>query len=292
MNEQSISLDLKKNPVPVPVLYLGQGDLNGTTLKVAITDNGSNFNLSGYDVKLCIRQPLHAGYYECDGTSASNVATFVIDETYGATTPGVSDCAYIDIIDEGNVIASTARFQVVVLPNASEGVNPTTAYTNGIVEFLEESEAEFDEKIAEVDAAIEAIGEISVLAVPLMSSDVRGGAKLGSGFALTSGTLNNHYTMSQRVANLGIGTTTWQFANGLYFVAFNNTARFALVGVYIVAVISNSPYVQITPLLAAPNITITGAQGGLITITLTGSGSAGFFVQNISPSPALPTQVP
>ena len=189
MNTQSFSLDLRKNPVPVPVLYLGQGDVNGTNINVSITDNGEAFDLTAYAVKLCIRQPLANGYYEVDGTVAGNVASFTIDETYGATTPGVTDTAYVNIIDGDTVIASTARFQCVILPNATYGIDPTRAYTNGIAEFLEESEAEFDEKIAEVDAAIEAIGEISVLAVPLMSATTRGGAKLGSGLYIEDGAL-------------------------------------------------------------------------------------------------------
>ena len=41
----------------------------------------------------------------------------------------------------------------------------------------------------EAQAAIEAIGDISELAVPLMSSTTRGGAKLGEGLVLTNGAL-------------------------------------------------------------------------------------------------------
>ena len=40
-----------------------------------------------------------------------------------------------------------------------------------------------------INAAIEAIGDISELAVPLMSADTRGGAKLGNGLAVTDGAL-------------------------------------------------------------------------------------------------------
>lgn len=204
MNEQTISLDLRKAPVPAPVLYLGQGDRNGTVLHVDVYDNGEAFDLAGYSVRLCIRQPQAGGYYEVEGTASGSTATFEIDEQYAAVKAGVSDVAYMQVLSGDAVIASTARFQVVVLLDASHGVDPTQIYTNGVEEFIQDAQVQLENAIVEgtqqavsdlsettdrAEAAIAAMGDISEIAVPLMTSDIRGGAKLGAGLQITDGAL-------------------------------------------------------------------------------------------------------
>ena len=182
MNVQTIQLDVTKAPSTLPVIRLRQGDRNGTTVRAELYDDGEPLQLAGYDVKFCMRVPEDWGYYEVDGYATGNVATFLIDETYAAGNSGKTDTAYVEVLDGEDVIYSTGNVHVVVLPSATEGGQAGT-YTNGVERFIEESEQR-------VDDAIAAIGEISELAVPLMSADVRGGAKLGSGLEIVDGYLN------------------------------------------------------------------------------------------------------
>ena len=182
MNIQTIQLDVTKAPSTLPVVRLRQGDKNGTTLRAEMYDDGEELALAGYDVKFCMRVPDDWGYYEVSGYATGNVATFLIDETYAAGTSGKTDTAYVEVLDGESVIYSTGNICVIVLPSATEGRQAGT-YTNGVERFIEESEQR-------VDDAIAAIGEISELAVPLMSADVRGGAKLGSGLEIVDGYLN------------------------------------------------------------------------------------------------------
>ena len=69
MNTQRIALDVSKRAECQPILTLRQGDRNGTTLEVAITDNGEEMALAGYTVRLCMRLPDGEHYYSVDGTS-------------------------------------------------------------------------------------------------------------------------------------------------------------------------------------------------------------------------------
>lgn len=196
MNTQTITLDVSKRPSVVPVLYLRQGDKSGTTLRVEMYDNGSALPLSGRTVMFRMRAPKDRGYYEKSGGVSGNVATFTIDETYAATYPGITDTAYVDVLEGSSVIASTGSFRVVVLEDATEGVDPNTAYTNGIAEWLEDATEQLNDVSGRAEEAIEAIGDISELAVPLMSADTRGGAKLGSGLAVDGGALRADLTKS------------------------------------------------------------------------------------------------
>ena len=179
MNTHEITLDVSKEPSHEPTLYLGQGDMNGTTLVVNMFDNGEVLDLTGLSVKFCMRTPDMLDYYEVAGTASGNVATFAIDETYAAGHPGNTDIAYVQVIDGDTESTSTARMRVVVLPSAKEGVVPAPAYKSLIDEFLEEAQEEVDEAVAAAQAIVD-------YSVPLMSSTMRGGAKLGSGLNVNS----------------------------------------------------------------------------------------------------------
>lgn len=91
------------------------------------------------------------------------------------------DLAQIAAVTDANVIASMAERAAEIATEAAE---------------------------RRIDDAIDAMGDISELAVPLMSSDVRGGAKLGDGLALSDGVLSvsmsglNATDMSDVVAEL------------------------------------------------------------------------------------------
>ena len=229
MNEQRFTLDVSKEPAVLPVLYLGQGDKNGTTLVAELYDNGVALSASGYVPSFEMRLPGGKAYYKVDGTLSGNVATIPIDETYAAAVAGRACTAYVSLKSGGNVV-STTRMNVAVLESATNDVNPGQAYENGVEEFLEDAQEQLDQATASADsriasaassaasqvaqaqeqataaiaqaqadqqqaaddlnAALDALGDISEVAVPLMSETTRGGAKLGSGLVVDDGKLS------------------------------------------------------------------------------------------------------
>lgn len=177
MNIHEITLDVSKEPAHEPTLYIAQGDKNGTTLVVSMFDNGQVLDLTGLGVAFCMRTPGGQDFYQVAGTVNDNVATFLIDETYAAGHPGTTNVAYVVVVDGDTEITSTSRIQVVVLPSATEGVEPAPAYKSLIEEFLDEAQAEVDEAVAAAWAIVD-------YDVPLMSTTMRGGAKLGDGLSV------------------------------------------------------------------------------------------------------------
>ena len=141
MNTQRIDLDVSKRAANQPTLTLRQGDKNGTTLAVGITDCGVAMELADYTVRLCMRLPDDEHYYSVDGVSSGNVASFLIDETYAAAYPGSTEEAYVEVLDGDEVICSTHHFGVTVKPGAREGMEPSEMH------------------IAEIDAAVERANE-------------------------------------------------------------------------------------------------------------------------------------
>ena len=178
LDVQRISLDISKQPTPQQV-RLGQGDANATQLIVDVYDDGVAYSLTNYSVRLSIRLPNSDTYYSVNGTKSGNVATFNIDETYAATSYGFDGFGYVDILSGSTVICSTSRFQLVVLQNAQDGADPSTAYSNGIIEATERA-----------IAAAEAAEGVVLQDVPTMSATVKGGAKLGSGLTIADDTLS------------------------------------------------------------------------------------------------------
>lgn len=169
---QCISLDISKQPTPQQV-RLGQGDANATTLIVKVYDTGDEYDLDGYGVRLATRLPNSDNYYGVNGTAQGNVATFEIDETYAAATHGFDGYGYVEVLDGDTVICSTSRFQLVVLRSAEDGADPSTAYSNGIIEATERA-----------IAAAEAAEGVILQDVPMMSATILGGAKVGSGLSI------------------------------------------------------------------------------------------------------------
>lgn len=203
LDVQRISLDISKQPTPQQV-RLGQGDANATQLVVSVFDDGIAYSLNSYSVRLEMRLPNSDNYYSVDGTRSGNVATFDIDETYAATSYGFDGFGYVDILSGDTVICSTSRFQLVVLQNAQEGADPSTAYSNGIAEATERAN----------DAA-EAAEGVVLQAVPLMSATIRGGAQLGDGLSVVDGALSlsdESYTSAEKTKLAGIEANANNYA--------------------------------------------------------------------------------
>lgn len=184
ISTQTITVDLSKQLTRPQVVRLGQGDKRGTTLVADIYENGVAYNLNGKTARFSMRAPDGTASYSVIASSYSgNKATFDIDETYAASIAGKTDTAYIEVLSGSTVICSTSRITVVVYRSASQGLPVSGAYSDA----LEEAIAAANTATAEVR---EAMGDISELAVPLMSANTRGGAKLGSGLAVSDGALS------------------------------------------------------------------------------------------------------
>ena len=225
MNEQHVSLDISKSQGVAKLVRIGQGDRSGTTIVATVYDNGTAFDMTGMAAKFLMRTPGN-GYVEDAHVNVSgNTLTYVVDEEHCAATAGVTDECYFQILQGETVIASTARFSMHVLRAAMQGADPSRAWTNGIEEWLDEASDTLDDAVADANSrvgatinaanaavegmrsdvdeaisdteevigraedAIDAMGDISEQAVPLMSADVRGGAKLGRGLEVVDGAL-------------------------------------------------------------------------------------------------------
>ena len=203
LDVQHISLDISKQPTPQQV-RLGQGDANATQLVVGVYDDGIAYSLDSYSVRLEMRLPNSDTYYSVDGTRSGNVATFSVDETYAATSYGFDGFGYVDILSGDTVICSTSRFQLVVLQNAQEGADPSTAYSNGIIEATERA-----------IAAAEAAEGVVLQDVPTMSALIKGGAKLGAGLSVADDTLSlsgESYTSAEKSKLAGIEANANNYA--------------------------------------------------------------------------------
>ena len=178
ISTQYVTLDVTKDRLP-SLVRLGQGDKSGTQLVATILDDGEPFSLTGYSVRFAMRLPNNYAYYSVNGTVSGNVATFTIDEAYAASVAGHTDVAYVEILQGSTVICSTSRMNVICLQSAYEGVDPSHLWDNGLNEAIERA-----------NAAAEAAEGIVLQDVPLMSTTIRGGAKLGSGLNVTNGVLS------------------------------------------------------------------------------------------------------
>lgn len=195
LNVQEVSLDITRRPTPQQVT-LGQGDANATTLIVKVYDTGDEYDLDAYGVRLATRLPNSDNYYGVNGIAQGNVATFEIDETYAAATHGFDGYGYVEVLDGDTVICSTSRFQLVVLRSAEDGADPSTAYSNGIIEATERA-----------IAAAEAAEGVVLQDVPTMSALIKGGAKLGSGLSVANDTLGVKATSNAQIDNIANGAS-------------------------------------------------------------------------------------
>lgn len=136
MNTYAFDLDLGKR-FSDQVVIIGQSDHNGTTLTVTLYKDGTAFTTSGLTAYFAMRLPGNNSYYRTECTYAAGVITCVIDEEYAGAIAGRTDVAYFELHQQnGNgtstVIASTARFLVVVLPSATHGMSEGQRYDDEI----------------------------------------------------------------------------------------------------------------------------------------------------------------
>lgn len=142
MNTQDITVDLSKKNVKPESIVLRQGDKSGTTLRVKVLDNGVNVSsLDGYTAKFIMKLPYNRFYYEVEGTISGSMLTFVIDESYAAVQSGVTNIAYVALVNGETTRMSANNIRVEILPSALDGFTPPPEWTNPIDDFIEEQTA-------------------------------------------------------------------------------------------------------------------------------------------------------
>ena len=132
MYTYAFNLDLDKK-FSKQVVVLGQSDHNGTTLTVTLYKDGSVFTTSGLTAYFAMRLPGNTNYYRKSCTYNAGVITCVIDEEYAGAISGKTDVAYFELHQGSTVVASTARFLVVVLPSATQGMTEGYRYDDEVV---------------------------------------------------------------------------------------------------------------------------------------------------------------
>lgn len=132
MNTYAFDLDLGKR-FSDQVVTIGQSDHNGTTLTVTLYKDGTKFTTSGLTAYFAMRLPGGKSYYRKQCTYSAGTITCVIDEEYAGAVAGKTDIAYFELRQGTTVIASTARFLVVVLPSATKGMSEGQRYDDEII---------------------------------------------------------------------------------------------------------------------------------------------------------------
>ena len=132
MNSYAFNLDLDKQ-FNDQVVIIGQSDHNGTSMTVTLYEDGTRFTTSGLTAYFAMRLPGGKDYYRKACTYNSGVITVTIDEEYAGASAGRTDIAYFELHQGTSVIASTARFLVIVLPSATQGMSEGQRYDDEIV---------------------------------------------------------------------------------------------------------------------------------------------------------------
>lgn len=110
MNTQRVTLDLSKRFSSKPTVYVGRGDVGGTTIAATFTDAGVPMSLDGADVTLTL--PLGDVACEVDGDTAS----CALGESL---VPDGTEHAHYTITD-GTGTYTTQRLRIVAFEGATQ----------------------------------------------------------------------------------------------------------------------------------------------------------------------------
>ena len=110
MNTQYLTLDLSKKFSSKPTIYVGRGDVGGTTIAASFTDAGIPIALDGMEVTFTL--PL--GEMPC--TIDGNTASCTLGESL---VPNGTEHAHYTIID-GERTYTTQRLRIVTLEGATQ----------------------------------------------------------------------------------------------------------------------------------------------------------------------------
>ena len=117
---QTITLDLSRRSERPQRVYLGQGDRNGTTLRVLVTDDGEPFDCTGLTPYLMVGW---SGSVRQEGTVSGNVVTIPVDESAFGDWHGTTGNAYVSL-ESGDMATSTQRFVVTMHASAAAPQEP------------------------------------------------------------------------------------------------------------------------------------------------------------------------
>lgn len=118
-------------------------------------------------------------------TTAANSAATAANSAATAASSAATTASEAAIT--ANAAATTANAAAGNANAAANRVDTAISDANAAAAAASAAATDAEDRI---EAAIEAVGDISELAVPLMSADTRGGAKLGDGLAVDDGTLH------------------------------------------------------------------------------------------------------
>lgn len=110
MNTQHVTLDLSKRFSTKPTVYVGRGDVGGTTIAATFTDAGIPMSLDGADVTLSL--PLGDVACDVDGDTAS----CALGESL--VPRGTEHARYV--IADGDATYTTQRLRIVTFEGATQ----------------------------------------------------------------------------------------------------------------------------------------------------------------------------
>lgn len=126
---QNITLDMGRRSESRRVVYLGQGDSNGTVLMVSLTEDGRPYDATGMTAVMTI--PIEGNAINFDGEVTGTTVRFAIDESLLGDVNGRFRGAYVTLSGDG-FTSSSQRFDVDVLQSfiddgggAGEGDEPS-----------------------------------------------------------------------------------------------------------------------------------------------------------------------
>jgi hypothetical protein len=114
---QNITLDMGRRSESRHVVYLGQGDSNGTVLMVSLTEDGRPYDASGMTAVMTI--PIDGNAVSFDGEVTGTTARFAIDESLLGDVNGRFRGAYVTLSGDG-FTSSSQRFDVDVLQSFAD----------------------------------------------------------------------------------------------------------------------------------------------------------------------------
>ena len=164
VTQYDLSLDVSKNSPSMQVVTIGQGEKLGTRLAVALYAAGEALDMTGRTARFCMRLPGQADYYRVAGAVSGSAATFDLDNAYAAAVAGVTDEAYVEVLEGDDVVCQTQRVRVAVLPSATDGGSEAEAYVPRVERMLEELEAGLADASDATDAATSAAGAATAAA--------------------------------------------------------------------------------------------------------------------------------
>ena len=126
-----------------------------------------------------------------DANSATAAAQQATSDAITATgNANIATAAASEATDAANSAANAANSAAAGANGAATYATTAATTANGAAATATNAAATADDATNRANAAIAAMGDISELAVPLMSADTRGGAKLGDGLAIADGALS------------------------------------------------------------------------------------------------------